>query len=446
MEKLTEFVNDHLNDDTTRLILDKARWPEIDMDLAVNCIESRRKLRGKVQEWYDEPELIFPYKLSAEQCSSSATGSYKAGLAAKIALTVHTELPPRHSGLPSERHSGLDPESPRFRIADLTAGLGVDSWFFSKTASEVLYNEMQPRLCEAAVHNFKVLGASNIHCTCAKAEPGGIADILNGFRPDIIFMDPARRGEGGKKVFLLEDCTPDVLTLKDEIFRTCRHILLKLSPMADITMACERLGRTCREVHAVASGGECKELLIWMDREWNDEYIINAVELPTDRHSCPSPRHSGLYPEPPPLFTFTPSEEKTAAYSLGTEGRYLFEPGKALMKSGAFALISNRFNISKLGHSTHYYMIDDEPTASSLMDYGKIYEVISSSPLDKRSIKAAAKDFPKAEVTARNIPMDTETLRKKLGTAPSDSYHIFGLKSDLSGPILLITKRITNRL
>ncbi len=440
MEKLTAFVNAHLNDDTTRLILDRTKWPEIDMDLAVSCIESRRKLRGKVQEWYDEPGLIFPYKLSAEQCSSSATGRYKAELASRITSADFSGSPARrpelssdrHPALSFERHPALDAGSPHFRIADLTGGLGVDSWFFSQKEAEVLYNEMQPRLCEAATHNFKVLGRDNIHCSCAKAEPGNIKGILNGFEPDIIFMDPARRGEGGRKVFLLEDCTPDVLTLKDEIFAESRHILLKLSPMADITMACNRLGRTCREVHIVATAGECKELLIWLDREWNDEYMINAVELP-----------SGLPTTRPSVFSFTPSEEKSSSYTLGIEGRYLFEPGKALMKSGAFSLISERMEIRKLGHSTHYYLTDDETMAASLMKHGKIFEVLSSSPLDKRSINAAAKDFPKAEVTSRNIPMDTDTLRKKLGTSPSDEYHIFGLKSDINGAILLITKRIT---
>ncbi len=428
MEQLAEFVSAHLSDDTARLILDRAKWPGIDMDLAVNCIESRRKLRGKVQEWYDEPGLIFPYKLSAEQCSSSATGRYKADLAARIAAAP-------------------------FSIADLTGGLGVDSWFFSQKASEVLYNEMQPALCEAAKHNFNILNAGNIRCTCAKAEPWHIRDLLNGFTPDIIFMDPARRGEGGRKVFLLEDCTPDVLTLKDEIFTICRHILLKLSPMADITMACDRLGPTCREVHVVAAGGECKELLIWMDREWNDGYTVNAVELPASRHSEASrhsgasrhseaPRHSGLDPESPATFTFTPSEEKSAVAKIGDEGRFIFEPGKSLMKSGAFNLISSRMGVSKLGHSTHYYMTDDTEKAADLKAYGKVFRVISSSPLDKRSIKAAGQSFPKAEVTARNIPMDTDTLRKKLGCASSDTCHIFGLKSDLSGALLLVTERI----
>ena len=415
MEQLSKFISEHMGDDTSKLLLARSKWPEIDMDLAVNCIESRRKLKGKVQEWYENPELIFPAKLSAEQCSSSATGHYKSALAESVA-----------SGNGSE-----------WKIADLTGGLGVDSWFFSKRAAGVLYNEMQPHLCEAARHNFMKLGSKNIEVSNnavgngpSEASP---TDLLSAFGPDIIYMDPARRGEGGKKVFLIEECTPDVLTLKDEIFTICRHILIKLSPMADITMVCDRLGQTCREVHVVATGGECKELLIWMDREWNGEYSVHAVELPND------------YPASVPAsFRFRPSEERSASCAVpaAEEPRYLFEPGKALMKSGAFNLISSRLNIVKLGKSTHYYTFTEESRLSEVKGLGKVFEIMRAEPLDKRTLKAAGKDFPKAEVTARNIPMDTDTLRKKLGITSGDDAHIFGLKSDSRGNLLLCTKRV----
>ena len=409
MEKLTSFVSEHINDDTTRLILDRAKWPEVDMDLAVNCIESRRKLKGKVQEWYDEPGLIFPRRLSAEQCSSSATGEYKANVAEKIAGRSD------------------------FRLADLTGGLGVDSWFFSKKAMQVMYCELLPELCNAAGNNFKVLDATNIIIRNVAVSDSNMANdsifhtpsqILADFHPDIVYMDPARRGEGGKKVFLIEDCTPDVLTLKDEIFKHTRNILLKLSPMADITMVCERLGRCCREMHIVAVGGECKELLVWMDREWNDDYTIHAVELHKDRQNG--------------TFSFTQDEEKNAVKACCNGNSFLFEPGKALMKSGAFNLISERFEISKLGCSTHYYTFDEEHKAEVLKQHGKVFRIIRMDSLDKRTIKAAGKDFPRAEVTARNIPMDTDTLRKKLGITSGDDAHIFGLKSDYSGMLLFI--------
>lgn len=409
MNNLTSFVSEHMTDDTTRLILDKAKWPEIDMELAVNCIESRRKLRGKVQEWYDEPELIFPLKLSAEQCSSSGTARYKAGLAHRIA------------------GEGM-------KLADLTGGFGVDSWFFSKVADKVLYNEMQTVLTEAAKHNFSVLGTGNIVISnkmVSKEEGSTVADVLGDFAPDIIYMDPARRGEGGKKVFLIEDCQPDVLGLKEDIFRIAPHFLIKLSPMADITMAAERLGRQCREIHIVAAGGECKELLIWMDRDWDGDYTVITCEIGND-----STEYQGL--------TFKSSEEREstahpAEKPLEAAGKWLFEPGKALMKAGAFNLISARFGIGKLGRSTHYYIVDSFEQALQLRQYGKVYEILRCEPLDKRSIKAAGKDYPKAEVTARNIPMDTDTLRKKLGTVSGDNIHIFGLKSDTAGNLLIIT-------
>ena len=157
MENLTGFVSEHINDDTTRLIMNRSKWPEIDMELAVNCIESRRKLKGKMQEWCDEPGLVFPRRLSAEQCSSSATGKFKAEVAEKIARLTQNDS---------------------FKMADLTGGLGVDSWFFSKKAAEVLYCEMLPELCNAARYNFTVLKADNIQvrnvAVCSAEEIGQI--------------------------------------------------------------------------------------------------------------------------------------------------------------------------------------------------------------------------------------------------------------------------------
>ena len=455
MEQLTTFISDHLEDDTSKLLLNRKKWPGIDMDLAVSCIESRRKLKGKVQEWHDTPGLIFPFKLSAEQCSSSATAEYKASLAEKIVMSASSA---GRDGVGKQEFIGdvfplSVPSGRGWRIADLTGGLGVDSWYFSQRAEKVLYNEMQTQLCKAAEHNFKILGSDNIeisnHAVSSTASEDGIEltpiGLLDDFRPDIVYMDPARRGEGGKKVFLIEDCTPDVLTLKDEIFSTCRHILIKLSPMADITMVCDRLGRHCREVHVVAAGGECKELLIWMDKEWDGEYSIHAVELP-----------NGYPLSEPAVFSFFPSQERGMTGQAGHDfiqtqvnvmpdligHLHLFEPGKALMKSGAFNLISERFCIFKIGKSTHYYICNQESMVPELKKHGKVFNIIRCEALDKRTIKAAGREFPKAEVTARNIPMDTDTLRKKLGVTSGDDAHIFGLKSDSMGNLLIIARKV----
>lgn len=442
MNNIKGFVLEHIDDDTARLILDRGKWPGIDIELAVNCIESRRKLKGKVEEWYSNPDLVFPLKLSAEQCSSSLTARYKAELALKIVSSGPY--------VPSE-----PARSPY--IADLTGGFGVDSWFFSKIASEVLYCERLDVLCRAATHNFAILGADNItirNCSVVSeqaqkvsadgedvtvAESVSVATLLSGFRPDIVYIDPARRGEGGRKVFLLEDCTPDVLTLKNEIFKFSRHLLIKLSPMADITMICDRLGNHCREVHIVGSCGECKELLVWMDREWEGEYSITAVEPSSDILSSS------------PALSFKPSEEKQAVATIAVKdeiyaAEMLFEPGKALMKSGGFNILCSRYGLKKLGKSTHYYIPVHEETHSAesfadLKALGKTFRILKTENLDRHGVRSMAAEFPKADVTARNLPMDTDTLRKKLGSASSDRYHIFGLKSDTAGNLLIATER-----
>ena len=433
MENLLKFISEHADSDVSRLILDKGKYPDIDMSLAVNCIESRRKLKGKVQEWYSNPSLIFPFKLSAEQCSSSATGTYKAEVAAAIA---------NESGAES------------WNLADLTGGLGVDSWFFSKKAAKVVYNEMQTPLCDAAKHNFKSLGADNITVVNSTITPGGCLDAILAVEPhiDIVYIDPARRGEGGKKVFLIEECTPDVLTIKEEIFGHCRNLLIKLSPMADISMVCDRLGKRCREVHVVAAGGECKELLIWMDRDWNEAYSVIAVELHNDNtrstleftleDECIAGQQSSGGDMPPPARGCLSVVKTGVAGTTCCPAAFIFEPGKSLMKAGCFNLIASRFNLHKLGKSTHYYITESAEQAEMLKQFGKVFQILECHPLDKRTIKEMGKKYPKAEVTARNIPMDTDALRKKLGITSGDDAHIFGLKSDSEGNLLFAAKRI----
>jgi hypothetical protein len=140
--------------------------------------------------------------------------------------------------------------------------------------------------------------------------------------------------------------------------------------------------------------------------------------------------------------TLLSSQDTLLSSRAQSRDLYLFEPGKALMKAGFFDLIRDYFGIEKMGVSTHYYLTDDESKVEDLKKFGKVYRIISIQPLDKRTIKAAGAAYPRSEVTARNIPMDTETFRKKLGVTSGDDAHIFGLKSDSQGNLLIIGNRI----
>lgn len=456
MDSFEKFIVENGNADTVWLVMACKEWPvpedaelaELDAkSLAVNTIEGRRRLRKKLPEWVACTGLVYPSSLCAEQCSSSDTARYKASIVQRIfneyVGTVASMVgdPCRTTGSATENKMVTEPAKVTIgtrktgRIADLTGGLGVDSWAFSEVAEEVLYNEMNPALAAAARHNFKALGVTNIFIKNSEATSDSLKDIFGDFRPDVIFLDPARRDSAGKKVFLLEDCSPDVLKILPELFGISRFVLLKLSPMADITMAVERLDRTyeeylekasgkgwngqwVREVHVVASGGECKELLILLDGEWNEGYSLTC-------------REDGK------TLTFKPEEitKAKAGYPDSTFARIIFEPGKSLTKAGVSNAICERFGLVKLARFTHLYTISEplsdsesEQRTAPLKDFGKVFYVKEILPLNKSSMKDVGKRYPHSEVSAKNIPMSSDELRTRLKVKSGDDAHIFGVR------------------
>jgi hypothetical protein len=316
--------------------------------------------------------------------------------------------------------------------------MGVDAWAFAQVAEEVLYNEMQVELVRATELNFRELGVGNVRFRNCRVEPGKVKEVLEGFEPDVIFLDPARRAEDGRKVFLIEECQPDVLGLLPELFEASRYILLKLSPMADITMACKRLGAHVKEVHVVAAGGECKELLFLLDREWEGTPSTIVVAGAAVMEIPGQARNDG-----PPFVI--PSEAKESGIPTGAKRSgeiWLFEPGKALLKAGAFELPCQKFGLTKLGQHTHLYVGESVP--EELRPFGKVFEVLEMMPLNNRTMKEAGKRWPQAEVTARNVPMTSDLLRKKLGCASGGDIHLFGVRVEVAaeaGNYLIVTKK-----
>jgi len=388
--ELAEFVLAHDGDDLGKLALARERYvAEVeDFDLALTTLEVRRKLREKVPQWYAVPSLRFPLRVSGEQCSSTETARYKAAVAAAAAKGC---------------------------LADLTGGLGVDSWAFAQVFDRVLYNEMRPELADAARYNFAALGLGNVTVSCAELAAGKLPLILGSFHPDILFLDPARRGSDGRKVFRLEDCQPDVLQLLPELLSACPLVLLKLSPMADISLVCKQLG-CVKAVHVVGAEGECKELLLLLERDYAGPYALTVYS-------------NGAVAE-----ISAPSGEPPAQVSPA----WLFEPGKALLKAGAFSWPC-QYGLQKLGQHTHAY-VGAEPV-EALKPFGKWYPILEVVPLNNRSIKELGKKYPRAEVTARNLPLTSEQLRAKLGVKSGGEVHIFGLHADAHARNLLFVTR-----
>lgn len=453
----SEFILAHSSEDPAALALSRDRFASQvpDFDLALTTLEVRRKLRDKVPEWYAVSSLVFPFRVSGEQCSSTATARYKASVASALASTLTLTPQPALLAKNAGCHVSPDAAASTFaqkrwlsgtagRLADLTGGLGVDSWAFAQVFGEVLYNEMRPELAQAATHNFRELGITNITVRNYALVPGGsvipseapsvipseasVSHILGDFRPDVLFLDPARRAADGRKVFRLEDCQPDVLQLLPELLAACPRILLKLSPMADITLVCKQLG-CVKAVHVVAADGECKELLLVLEKDWLGPHTLTIVE---DGAVLKIPGQAGN----DEVRVMAGSESIVIPGSDRVS--VLFEPGKALLKAGVFDLPCH-FGLSKLGQHTHLYTGEEVP--EELRPFGKTFKILEMMPLDKRAIKTIGQKYPQADVTARNIPLTSDQLRAKLGVRSGGDVHIFGVKIDGLGNYLLATSR-----
>lgn len=407
------FINAHLNDDVNKLALSK--FPDgIDKSLVVRQIQARQLLKKKLPSWSENDELLFPKRLSLEQCSSELTAKYK-----RLQTTDYGQQ----------------------TLIDLTGGMGVDTSFLSDNFDETIYVESQEELCELARHNFKVLG-KNITIVNDKAENF----LLNCPEVDCIYLDPARRDEYGRKMVSLHDCSPDVAELQDLLLKKAKTVMIKLSPMLDIDIVKKEL-KNIKEIHVVAVRNECKELLVVISQQStvngqrstdNGQQLI-SIDLRENWN-----------------FSFNENEEQEAIASYADEfGKYLYEPGVACMKASCFKLLSQRFNLNKLHRNSHLYTSDELAE-----DFpGRAFEVIAVFPFDKKTKKEISSICqqtlslsgskiveqnlqPKASIAVRNFPLTADELRKQLGFKDGDDFYIFGTTIKGDKKIVIVTVKV----
>ena len=380
-----QFIRENLNADVPTLALKKAPVGT-DVSLALRQIAARQLLQKKVPQWAENEDLLFPVHLSIEQCSSEAAAKYKAGL-----LDGHT-------------------------FADLTGGLGIDTFYISQHFQQTDYVEMQTELCDLARHNFAILKA-DVKVLNETAE-----DYLKRCEPkDCIFIDPARRDEHGRKTISISDCTPDVAALQDLLRQKAKRVLIKLSPMLDISKALEELCHV-KEVHVVAVANECKELDFIMERDYQGEVHFVCVNLMTNQQEL----------------CFTMAEERNSTTRLA-EGvmKYLYEPNPALMKAGCFKLLTACFDVYKLHRNSNLYTSD-----RLILDFpGRVFEVQDWAPYNKKVKSTLLADVKKASVAVRNFPLSVAELRKNLKIADGDENYVFATTLKGEEKIIILTKK-----
>lgn len=381
------FIAAHRNDDVRALALQGKRYPAVDIREAVVQIEGWQMAREKLPSWSAVEGIIYPPKISMEQCSSQQTAEYKAALV-----------------------SGK-------RFADLTGGFGIDFSHIARGFSEAFYIERNERLCEIATANFSLLGLAQ-----ARIMNGNSEELLTTLpQLDWIFIDPARRDGDGRKVVALSDCEPNVVEMEETLLAKAGNVMIKCSPMLDITMACRQLGNVAA-VHIVALNNECKELLFILQRNKASECAIHCVNILKDGAQ---------------EFTFTlESDSIQAATYCNNVGRYLYEPNASIQKAGCHNALSQQFGVSKLHPNSHLYTSPEHIPGFP----GRIFEVEKILGFSKSDIKRV-QALQKANITVRNFPESVQQLRKRLKLADGGDNYIFATTLADGGKVMVLCKK-----
>ena len=351
---------------------------------------SRLKLKNdakkKLPTWFNTKNIYYPNKLNIEQTSSEITANYKSKLISGDSLI------------------------------DLTSGFGVDCYYFSKQFKTVEYCEIDALLSQLVKHNYKQLGVDNIYVQ----NNDGIQCLKESNTSyDWIYADPSRRHDSKGKVFFLNDCSPDIPKQLDLLFKHTKNILIKTSPLLDLSVGLGELSFV-KAIHIVAVNNEVKELLWILEKDYAGGVSIHTVNMAKNNTV---------------EFHFSNEDEKYAEAIYSNPLTYLYEPNVAILKAGAFNTIAKRLNVYKLQKHSHLY------TSEGLIDFpGRRFKIKSIMPYNAKNLKKLG--LKKANITTRNFPETVQHIRKKLQIKDGGDNYLFFTTDKNSKRLVMITTKI----
>ncbi|MDG3581608.1 class I SAM-dependent methyltransferase [Galbibacter sp. CMA-7] len=364
------FITKNLNTDISSLLLKGVHLDGVSPKEVAQQIEAKKKTKKKLPTWFNSKQIYYPNKLNIEQTSSEETAQYKSKIIKGKTLV------------------------------DITGGFGVDTYYFAKKFETVIHCEINKELAEIAAHNFKILNTKNIHAI----HQNGVAFLEESKKHfDVIFLDPSRRDASKNKVFLLHDCEPDILKILPFLLKKSNLVLMKTSPLIDLSKSIEDL-RHVKEIHIVAVNNEVKELLWLLGPNAGTDIQIKTVNMLNEGSQC---------------LNFAWQEESANIATFSVPEKYLYEPNAAVLKSGAFNILTQKFAVSKLHPNTHLY------TSNHKIDFpGRGFIIKEILPYNKKILKKALPGN-KANITTRNFPESVAQIRKKTGIKDGGDIYLF---------------------
>ncbi len=381
-KEVQAYIKANREQSPSNIALKKSPFSGVSSSEIAAQIDGWQRAVKKLPTWAFSSEIYYPDKINLEQCSSEHTALIKQTLIRKGS-----------------------------KVVDVTGGFGVDSCYMAQEADIVVHCELNERLSEIVKHNAVVLGVPNIVCIATNG-----VDFVQAQEDqslDYILIDPSRRINHAK-VFLLEDCEPNIIAAQDMFFRKSRYVICKLSPLLDISTALQKL-KHVKLVYVISVDNDCKELLFIQDSTYTGEAKIVAIRLFTDQIQT---------------LTFTLEEEKQALIRTSQPLTYLYDPDVSVTKAGAFKTVAKQFNLFKIHTHSHLYTSDslelDFPGRAFL-----VKEVFELSAFKRRT------SLDKANVATKNFPMKVDEIKKKFKIKDGGNSYLFFTTDYLGNPIVI---------
>jgi len=361
-----QWLAEHRTVDPMAVILQKSPFAEVSSKVLATQLAGMQVAAAKWPFLLQHPQYLYPSKTSLEQSSSAHTADYKAGLV----------------------------NGPK--VVDLTGGMGIDVLHFAQRGQVVTYVEPNAELCQLAEYNFKLLGYTiDVECTTAEQY------LAKATTYDTIYIDPSRRVEGNKKTGM-SNLQPNVVELQEEMLMMAKQVIIKLSPMQDLTEVVSTLSNVT-SVYVVAVKEEVKELLVILDGKSTSKQIaITAVVLGRGEPvEISSSFGSGVTPV------------------CGEVEQYLYQPHPAAVKANLHDHLAAKSGLTKLHPNTQLYSSADYDS-----EYlGRVYEV-------QEVVQLRAKTFRKIfgeshiNIISKNHPLSPSQISKKIGVKQGGSHYL----------------------
>lgn len=378
-----DFIAKHLQEDIAKLIFKYGSNPEL--KLLIEQIASRQAIRKKLPSYYAEASCIFPAKQNLEQSSSEAIAKLK------------SELVP-----------------PGKKLADLSAGFGVDFRFLMHNFSSGLHLEPNADLSAIAAYNVKNwLGDKELRFEQASLE-SYLSKSEESF--DLIYLDPSRRDQNQKPLYRPEEYQPNILEVKSALLQRSPLVLVKMSPMISIPEYLELLPET-KEVWVLSEKNDCKEVSFLLGAApQKAPVLIRTFDISNEG-----------------VKSLDSSDAKSAPIPLGPINKYLYLPNVSILKAGIQDQSGWLHGLHKIERFSHLYssenLVKDFP--------GRIFECLAIHKAYDKKLKGKA-----LQVIVRNFPDTPEKIAQKLKLKLKGASHFLLATQSESGHTFIEAKLI----